>query len=783
MKAFRAFALNLIAALLLATPALAQQITVYSSGSVAVGQTRQLTAYVPLSPNTVTWSVNGLPGGDATVGTVSATGLYQAPAVVPMANAVTVRATSTADASKSGAVTITVTQPPVQLWSISPTFVPAGAYSIRINGANITSSSVVYAGDTALKTTVTSSTSATANGTAAADMVGKKLNITVRNPGLGGTISSAVQLEVRVASGETTPSSTEPAGVRVSLSPTSATLALSATQQFTATVTGATDTSVVYTVNGVLGGNDAVGTISNAGLYRAPAAAPSAPVTIRAASNASSTAAATAIVTIAGPVNAGNGLGTANLAAARLLEQATFGPTPAEIAHIKQVGVNAWLDEQFNTPETAIPDPGGMLSGQVQQQYLNRLSIAPDQLRQRVAYALAQIIVISMNKNIYPNEIVPYLQILSKNAFGNYRTLLGEITVSSQMGKYLDMANSNKPAGGSGANENYPRELMQLFSIGLYKLNPDGSRQLDAQGAPVPAYDQTTVQQVALALTGWTFPGPRANNWENFTGPMQPVEANHDTRQKSFLGCTLLPGQPTVQDKDATLDCIFKHPNVGPFISTRLIRNMVTSNPSPGYVQRVSAVFDNNGSGVRGDLKAVVRAILTDAEARDDATVPSAGRLRDPIQHVAAFVRALNGKMQAANGLPWQFSQMAQTPLTPPSVFGFYSPLYRIPKSTQMGPEFQIYAPTESVLRGNMFWQIISGPGGDFTTDLIPFTAVAGDTVKLIDAVDQAVLYGRMPQAMRQSLANAITAQGDATSRMQTALYLTALSGFYAVQY
>ncbi|MSO99187.1 MAG: hypothetical protein EXR11_13385 [Rhodospirillaceae bacterium] len=188
MKALRAFALSVITALLLASPALAQQITVYSSGSVAVGQTRQLTAYVPLSPNTVTWSVNGVPGGDATVGTVSANGLYQAPAVVPMANAVSVRATSTSDVSKSGAVTIAVTQPPVQLWSISPTSVPAGAYSIRINGANITQSSVVYAGDTALKTTVTSSTGATATGTTAADMVGKKLNITVRNPGLGGTM-------------------------------------------------------------------------------------------------------------------------------------------------------------------------------------------------------------------------------------------------------------------------------------------------------------------------------------------------------------------------------------------------------------------------------------------------------------------------------------------------------------------------------------------------------------------------------------------------------------------
>src|SRR5262249_6546992 len=158
------------------------------------------------------------------------------------------------------------------------------------------------------------------------------------------------------------------------------------------------------------------------------------------------------------------------------------GPTTADIAHLQQIGIDAWLTEQLGMPETQIVDPGSMNSGALQSQYLNRLSQAPVQLRQRVAYALSQIIVISMNKNIYPDEVVPYLQILSRNAFGNYRTLLGEISVSSQMGKYLDLARSTKPGPGGGANENYAREVMQLFSIGLYMLNPDGSQQLDGQG-------------------------------------------------------------------------------------------------------------------------------------------------------------------------------------------------------------------------------------------------------------------------------------------------------------
>jgi hypothetical protein len=321
---------------------------------------------------------------------------------------------------------------------------------------------------------------------------------------------------------------------------------------------------------------------------------------------------------------------------------------------------------------------------------------------------------------------------------------------------------------------------MQLFSIGLYMLNPDGSRQLDGSGNPIPTYTQTTIQQVALALTGWTYLN---NAWQDFTAPLQPNDANHDMTQKSYLGCTAAANQTTVQDMNTFLDCLFNHPNVGPFIATRLIRSMVTSNPSPAYIQRVATVFNNNGVGVRGDLRAVVTAILTDAEARNDAAPVTSGRLKDSIYNIVALTRALNGTMTPTNGLSYLFGQMGQQPLTPPSVFSFYSPLYHIPKSTLFGPEFQIYTPTESVLRGNFMWGMITNPSTDSTLSIAPFVAVAGNTPQLIDAVDQALLYGRMPQNMRQSLANVIAAQGDNNSRAQIALYLTALSGFYAVQY
>ncbi|MBL9186434.1 MAG: DUF1800 family protein [Opitutaceae bacterium] len=754
-------------------PLHAQSITVYSSGNVTAGSTRQLTAYVPLSPNTVTWSVNGVTGGNSTVGTVSGSGLYRAPAVIPASNVVSVRATSTAYPAKSHAVSLTITQPPVQLWSISPRTVPAGQFSISLNGSNFTANSIVRFGEVALTTTFVSSTRLTATGTALPNQAGASIPVRVVNNGVGGTTSPAMQLSIAAAP-----------PVTVAVLPAAATLTVGGTQQFAAGVAGTGNTAVTWSVNGNLGGNTTVGTISATGLYTAPSAVPaSVPVTVRATSAANPSASSTASVTII-PISGGNGAGTDTLAAARLLEQAAFGPTPAAIARVKSVGVEAWLDEQFALPETAIINPGGQGMAAVQAAHLHRLATAPDQLRQRVAAALAGIIVISANKNIYPDELVPYLQILSRHAFGNYRALLGEISTSAQMGKYLDLANSNKPGPGGAANENYARELMQLFTIGLYHLNPDGTRQLDAQGNPLRAYSQFTVQQVALALTGWTFPGPGNNNWENFSGPLQSRELNHDSSAKTFVGASLPAGQSTIADMEGTLNWLFVHPNVGPFISSRLILALVKSNPTPAYVARVSAVFDNNGVGVRGDLKAVVRAILTDAEARNDTATGNDGRLKDAIYHVVSFVRALGGTVSPTNGQAWHFSQMGQAPLAPPSVFGYYSPLFRIPRTTLSGPEFQIYGPTEAVLRGNLFWGIISGgAGGDLTVDLAPFTALAGNTPALIDAVDQALLYGRMPAAMRQSLANAIAAQSDARAKAQTALYLTALSGLYAVQH
>lgn len=758
--------------------ALAQTITVYSNYKIEVGASRQLTAYVPLSPNTVTWTVNGIPGGDAAVGTISPTGLYRAPASVPLQNAVKVRATSTAYPDKYGEATMTVTQVGVHLWSSSPSTVAPGAFTLRMNGSNFTNGVIATFGGVPLATTRVSATELRVTGSASAMQAGTQVPLVVVQTGIGATVSETVMISVGSGSTNPTPS------ITVAVSPTSATLAPGATQAFGASVSGTTNTAVAWSVNGIAGGNTAVGTISAAGLYTAPATVPSpATVTVRATSAANSSASAQASVTINAPTTPGTGQGTADLAAARLLEQASFGPTPAAIARVKQLGATGWIDEQLAMPETAIAVPGSD-NRAAQAQYLNRLSAAPDQLRQRVAYALSQVIVISINKNNYPEQIVPYLQALSRNAFGNYRTLLGEISTSPQMGKYLDIANSNKPSPGGGANENYSRELLQLFTIGLLRLNPDGTPTLNGSGQTIPTYTQAEVQQLALAFTGWTYAGSGNNNWENFSGPMVPRDVNHDMRAKAFLGCNLPANQTTQQDMTAALDCVFAHPNVGPFISLRLIRSLVKSNPSPAYVQRVASVFNNNGSGMRGDLRATVRAILLDAEARNDTADASSGRLKDPLFHVLSIARALGGSISATNQAAWSFSRTGQTPLAPPSVFGFYSPMFRAPQSSLYGPEFQIYTPTEATLRGNFIWELLTNPGVDFPgVSITRFVNLGGDIPALINACDQTFLYGRMSPAMRQSLATAIAAQQDNNNRALTALYLTLLSGQHAVQH
>lgn len=913
------------------TPAVAQTITIYPGGStIPKGTSRQMSAYVPLSPDTVTWSINGVIGGNPTFGTVSQTGLYAAPADIPAPNLITITVASTAYPAKVTSVPLTITQPVPNVWSTSPkTFAP-GAVSFSVNGSDFLPGVVITINNLPLTTTYLSPTGLKVTGNVPASMVGKAairavnpapgsttsspVNVTIANsavslnvtPGtatlqlnatqpfsatVSGTMNTAVTWTASVGSisavgvytapaalpspptaliratsaadplvsATATVTLTQPA-VQVSVTPITTQLQLGATQQFSATVTGNANTAVTWTAS--------PGTISSTGLYTPPASLPSpASATVRATSVALPTSYAQATITLTQPAVkvtvtpatsqlqpgttqqfsatvtgdtntavtwtaspgtiSATGLYTAPaslpnpasatvratsvalpasyaqatitlrpppaampiLSHARLLDQAGFGPTQQELQNVAQLGIDGWINQQFNTPETLIPIPPS--NSDAASQYTSRLVHAPDQLRQRVANALGKIIIVSAAKNPYTNELVPYLQILSKQAFGNYRQLLWDITVSPQMGKYLDLANSKISSPGSMPNENYPRELMQLFSVGLVMLNPDGSPKLDAQGKTIPTYDQNTVAQTARALTGWTYPTPAGgtmgvSNWESFNAPaMEPREQFHDQTAKTLIGgCPIPAGLNVTTETAKTLDCIFNHPNTAPFVVIRLIRDLVTSNPTGPYVERVVNIWNNNGAGVKGDLKAVVNTILTDPEARQDQPLPQQGRLKDSIYHIVSFIRALNGSLTPDNLRSWNFTQMGQQPLAPASVFGHYSLLYRLKGGALAAPEFQIYSSTESMLRGNFFHEIINNPNaGDLKIDLTPFYAVSTDPLALIDLINARLLYGRMPQALKDSLNAAMAAASDNNQRVITALYLTALSGYYTVQY
>jgi len=469
------------------------------------------------------------------------------------------------------------------------------------------------------------------------------------------------------------------------------------------------------------------------------------------------------------------------LTAVRFLEQATFGPTPADIAAVQADGPDLWMAKQFNLPATALPT--GLNNNQITSQVFANMAAAPDQLRQRMMFALGQIFVISTDKNVNGEELEPWVRLLSRNAFGNFRQLLKEVTFSPTMDKYLDLANSMKATAGTSPNENYAREVMQLFTIGLKQLNQDGSLKLDGQGQPILTYDQNAVREVARALTGLTYPTapgktPVSNNWEYFVGLMEYRQANHDTGAKNLPnGVSLASGQTVKQDIDAVLDMLAKHPNTAPFIATRLIRHFVTSNPSPAYIQRVADVF----VGSNGDLWAVLKAVLADPEA---TAAPSAqrGHLKDPVLHVLNLARALGAQVNDPSQFMYTYRNLGEAVLSSPTVFNFYSPLAPLPGYPGLyGPEFQIYSPGLAVQRGDFINQILTGQmGSAFQVNLSAFTALANNPAALVEKVNQTLLFGRMSNELRQILL--AEAAADPYDRVIGVLYLTALSNEFAVQ-
>jgi len=513
----------------------------------------------------------------------------------------------------------------------------------------------------------------------------------------------------------------------------------------------------------------------------------------------------------------------------RLLEQATWGPTDASIAHVQERGVAAFVDEQLALPSTRysefapVPNkrPDSCIDDrtlpltatsycardnyslfQLQREFFRNAIVAPDQLRQRVAFALSEILVTSgtdINK-VYAMQ--RYQQLLADLAFGNFLTVLTEVTLSPAMGNYLDMANNVKanPATGIEPNENYARELMQLFSIGTVELAIDGTPLIDPLGKPIATYDQDEIEGFAHVFTGWTYPTvpgatSRPLNPQYYAGRMEERSAFHDYDAKTLIDGAGAPASLPMRDDLANaMRAVFMHPNTGPFISKQLIQKLVTGDPTPGYVGRVARVFNANATGARGDLKAVVRAILLDPEARGATKLdPGYGKLREPAQFVAGTARALNA---ATDGVFFraQTGAMGQPIYTAPSVFNYYPPDYVVPGTTALGPEFAIQNTSTALARANYANTLafaaaiapdpnVYGATGT-QLDWSPWTALAGNPSALVDRLDRLLAHGTLSSAAKGAIVTAVVAvpATDPLARARTAFYLAITSSQYQVE-
>ena len=514
--------------------------------------------------------------------------------------------------------------------------------------------------------------------------------------------------------------------------------------------------------------------------------------------------------------------------AARFLSQAAPGASKAQITALRGTPYAAWIDDQFNLPRSqghcdwmtaqgyTSPDNLGQYRG-LDNTLWRKFISSPDPLRQRITLALSEIFVVSLDGlNVWWPQfsVGNFVDILEANAFGNYRTLMQSVTLTTAMGAYLTYAGNQPgdPATGSLPDENYAREIMQLFTIGLYNLHNDGSHVL-VNGQPVETYTQADVSGLARVFTGWS--GDPSNGEQapiTFQIPMIVSPSNYESGAKTFLGTTIPAGAQTAADAlialNTALDTLFNHPNAPPFVGRQLIQRLVTSNPSPAYIERVAHAFIDNGQGVRGDMKAVIRQILLDDEARNPAiaTTIAFGKLREPVMRFLNWARAFNVTSPrghwALGNLSDAASGLAQSPMHSPSVFNFFRPGYAPvagalgaynstnppPALPLVGPEFQIT--NESSVAGyvNFMQNAVNGQGvGDLQADyasLIPLAADAGALLDELNLVLAASQISAPTLATLKSALDTVPTDTDAgkLNRIYAALVLVLASPEYIVQ-
>lgn len=505
-------------------------------------------------------------------------------------------------------------------------------------------------------------------------------------------------------------------------------------------------------------------------------------------------------------------------AAAKFLQQASFGATTSDIDALSNMGYDAWLDQQFAAPLTShlayIEQLPAYTGREHISAWLSRSVNGNDQLRQRVAFALSELWVVSIHGVDFPTPdsafkgLTNYYDILLAHAFGNYRDLMEAVTLNPVMGEYLSMKGNQKAdvVNNIRPDENYAREMMQLFTIGLHELNNDGSQKLDAQNQPIPTYTQDTIEAMARVFTGWHFANvlqviSGVDEYPDFINPMLAIKDLHDRDEKTVLGDAIIPaGQTAEQDMQQILDIVFNHPNVAPFVSKQLIQKLVTSNPSNAYVERVATVFNNNGSGVRGDLQSVIKAILMDDEALTEITSSDKvfGKLKEPLVRMAGLWRTFGAS--AGNNeyrLTWLNEFLGQAPLEAHHVFNFFSPMYSPQGAFQdngwVAPEFEIHTEANQTKMTNFFQYLVLGLNNQTNTNvtaedvLINLDAevqLAIDLDALLDHYNLLLFAGDMSTELRTVVKNYVDTYpaDDYKQRAVEALGLLVVSPEFMIQ-
>jgi uncharacterized protein (DUF1800 family) len=505
--------------------------------------------------------------------------------------------------------------------------------------------------------------------------------------------------------------------------------------------------------------------------------------------------------------------------AARFLRQASWGGTSNEIKDLATTGQQGWLNAQFNAPQgqsltrwliekgfndasvsSNVNGDGGWV-----QSIWWKLFSATDLFRQRAALALSELFVVShlgLPFSWRNFAIANYWEILETNALGNFRTLLENVTLSSAMGTYLNMKGNQKydAKTGRSPDENYAREVMQLFTIGLYQLNIDGTLQLDAQGKPIESYDNADTQGLARVFTGWNTAtgtdatGELANAAYRHGLPMMLTASLHSPEEKKFLGVTIPAGTAGIESLKIALDTLFQHNNTAPFISKQLIQRLVTSNPSPAYVARVAKIFVNNGKGVRGDMKAVWSAILMDTEARQVNASSSFGKLSEPMVRLLQWghtFRATSTDGAWTLGYTDAETALGQMPMRSPSVFNYFRPGY-VPPNTQVSaqnlvaPEFQIL--TEPTVVGYINYMAGTvNNARNIKADYSTEKALATDPTALVAHLNLCLASGALTSTSQSLIVNAITSISAATetgllNRIYAAVLMVMSSTDYLIQ-